>query len=310
MSPAKIMLFTALGLCSAVFAVQWLRLARDPQRRERPTLSDVGIGLLCNFLDGLGIGSYAPTTALYKFRGRPADELIPGTLTVGSVAVGLVETVVFVTVIAVDPKLLVAMVASATAGAWLGAGVVSRMRRRPIQLFMGAALLIAAVTFVMGNLGTLGAVTVGGTAHGLAGWAFAVAVTANFIFGALSTIGIGWYAPSMVVLALLGLTPLAAFPIMMASGGIMLPVAGLRFLRTGRFAWGAALGMTLGGTVGVLIAVFVVKKLPLYVLRWFVAAVVAYAAVVMLRSAWTSSAAADGNAREELVSHDVKGGNL
>jgi uncharacterized membrane protein YfcA len=307
MSPAKIVLFAALGICSAVFAVQWLRLARDAGRRERPTLSDLGIGLLSNFLDGLGIGSYAPTTALYKFRGRPNDELIPGTLNVGSVAVGIAETVIFVTVIAVDPKLLVAMVASATAGAWLGAGVVSRMPRRAIQLFMGIALALAAVTFVVGNLG---AFPVGGTARGLAGWAFALAVAANFVFGALNTIGIGWYAPSMVVLALLGLAPIAAFPIMMASGGIMLPVAGLRFLRTGRFAWGPALGMTLGGVVGVLIAVFVVKGLPTRALRWFVAAVVAYAAVVMLRSARRGAATAESSLHEDFGSHDVKGTNL
>ena len=306
MSPAKIVLFSALGVCSIAFAVQWLRLARDPQRRERPTLSDLGIGLLCNFLDGLGIGSYAPTTALYKFRGRPSDELIPGTLTVGSVAVGIAETVIFVTVIAVDPKLLVAMVAGATAGAWLGAGVVSRMPRRAIQLFMGAALLIAAVTFVMGNLS---ASPLGGAARGLTGWAFVVAVAANFIFGALSTIGIGWYAPSMAVLALLGLAPIAAFPIMMASGGIMLPVAGLKFLRTGRFAWGSALGMTLGGVVGVLIAVFVVKGLPVRALRWFVAAVVAYASVVMLRSARRGAASVESSAHKDFVSHDIKGGS-
>jgi uncharacterized membrane protein YfcA len=307
MSPAKIALFSALGVLCAVFAAQWLRLARDPRRRERPTLSDLGIGLLTNFLDALGIGSYAPTTALYKFRGHPSDELIPGTLNVGSVAVGIAETLIFVTVIAVEPKLLVAMVASATAGAWLGAGVVSRMQRRAIQLFMGAALLIAAVTFIMGNLG---AFPVGGVARGLSGWAFAVAVAANFIFGALNTIGIGWYAPSMIVLALLGLNPIAAFPIMMASGGIMLPVAGLRFLRTGRFAWGAALGLSLGGVIGVLIAVFIVKSLPLQALRWLVAAVVAYAAVVMLRSARRGAASAADGAREKLVSHDIKGGNI
>lgn len=307
MSLAKIVLFAALGAASAVFAVEWLRLARDPRRRERPTLSDFGIGLLCNFLDGLGIGSYAPTTALYKFRGRPSDELIPGTLNVGSVAVGFAETIIFVTVIAVDPRLLVAMVASATVGAWLGAGVVSRMPRRAIQLFMGVALALAAVTFVMGNLG---AFPVGGAARELAGWAFAAAVAANFVFGALNTIGIGWYAPSMVVLALLGLTPIAAFPIMMASGGIMLPVAGLKFLRTGRFAWGAALGMTVGGVIGVLIAVFVVKGLPVRALRWFVAAVVAYAAVVMLRSARGGAASANGAAHEAMVSHDIKGGNV
>lgn len=307
MSPAKVALFSALGAATAVFAIQWLRLARDPGRRERPTLSDFGIGLLCNFLDGLGIGSYAPTTALYKFRGRPIDELIPGTLTVGSVAVGFAETIIFVTVIAVDPKLLVAMVASATVGAWLGAGVVSRMPRRAIQLFMGAALLIAAVTFVMSNLSASPA---GGAARGLTGWALAVAVAANFVFGALSTIGIGWYAPSMAVLALLGLAPIAAFPIMMASGGIMLPVAGLKFLRTGRFAWGPALGMTVGGVIGVLIAVFVVKGLPVRALRWFVAAVVAYAGVVMVRSARRGAASANGAAHEAIVSHDIKGGNV
>lgn len=307
MSAAKIALFTALAAVTAIFALQWARLARDPRRRERPTLSDLGIGLLTNFLDALGIGSYAPTTALYKFRGRPHDELIPGTLNVGSVAVGFAETVIFVTVIAVEPTLLVAMVASATAGAWLGAGVVSRMQRRAIQLFMGVALLIAAVTFVMGNLG---AFPVGGVARGLVGWPFAVAVAANFIFGALNTIGIGWYAPSMVVLALLGLNPIVAFPIMMASGGIMLPVAGLRFLRTGRFAWGAALGLSLGGVVGVLIAVFIVKRLPLHALRWLVAAVVAYAALVMLRSALRGRGPAHGPAGENLVSHDIEGGSL
>lgn len=307
MSAARIVLFTALGVFSGIFAVQWLQLARDPRRRERPTLADLGIGLLTNFLDALGIGSYAPTTALYKFRGRPSDELIPGTLNVGSVAVGVAETIFFVTVIAVEPKLLVAMVASATIGAWLGAGVVSRMPRRAIQIFMGVALLIAAVTFVMGNLG---AFPVGGVARGLAGWAFVVAVIANFIFGALNTIGIGWYAPSMVVLALLGLNPVAAFPIMMASGGIMLPVAGLRFLRTGRFAWGPALGMTFGGVIGVFIAVFIVKSLPLHALRWLVTVVVAYAAVVMLHSARRASSPMVGAAHQDFVSHDIKGGGV
>ncbi len=306
MSLGKIVLFSALGVFTTIFAVQWLRLARDPQRRERPTLADLGIGLLTNFLDALGIGSYAPTTALYKFRGRPSDELIPGTLNVGSVAVGAAETVFFVTVIAVEPKLLVAMVASATIGAWLGAGVVSRMPRRAIQIFMGVALLIAAVTFVMGNLG---AFPVGGMARGLAGGPFVIAVTANFVFGALNTIGIGWYAPSMVVLALLGLNPLTAFPIMMASGGIMLPVAGLRFLRTGRFAWGPSLGLTFGGVVGVLIAVFIVKSLPLRALRWLVTVVVAYAAVVMLRSARRAAAPPAGATHPEFISNDMKGGS-
>ncbi len=288
MSPAKIGLFAAIAVLSAVFFAQWLALARRRELRERPTWSDLGIGFLTNFGDALGIGSYATTTALYKFRGRPSDELIPGTLTVGSVAVGLAETVIFVTLITVDPTLLLAMVASATAGAWVGAGIVSRMRRRSIQLFMGAALLIAALFLVLGNLGVA---PVGGTALALHGWRFAAALATNFVLGALSTIGIGWYAPTMVVLALLGVNLRAAFPIMMGSGGVMLPVAGVRFLRSRRFAWGPALGISLAGVVGVLIAALIVKRLPLRTLTWLVVAVVTYAAVAMLLSARREAAA-------------------
>lgn len=288
MSRPEIVLFALIAVLSLVFAAQWFALSRRRELRERPSWSDLGIGFLTNFGDALGIGSYATTTALYKFRGRPRDELIPGTLTVGSVSVGIAETIIFVTLITVDPKLLLAMVTSATAGAWLGAGIVSRMRRRSIQLLMGAALLIAAVFFVMGNLGTF---PVGGAALSLTGWRFLAAVATNFVLGALSTVGIGWYAPTMVVLALLGFNLRAAFPIMMGSGGLMLPVAGVRFLRSGRFAWGPAVGIATAGVVGVLIAAFIVKSLPLRALRWLVAAVVTYAAVAMLRSAQVEAAA-------------------
>jgi uncharacterized membrane protein YfcA len=147
---------------------------------------------------------------------------------------------------------------------WLGAGVVARLPRRDIQWFMGAALLIAATVFAMSNLGFLPA---GGTARGLAGWYFGFAVAGNFVFGALMSAGIGLYAPCMIMLALLGLHPLAAFPIMMGSCGLVQPVASLRFFASGRFAWGTALGLTFGGVVGVIIAAFVVKQLPLDVLR-------------------------------------------
>jgi uncharacterized membrane protein YfcA len=215
-------------------------------------------------------------------RGSPPDELIPGTLNVGHNASAFVETLIFTTVVAVEPVLLATMVGSATVGAWLGAGVVGRLPRRSIQICMGVALLTAAAFFTMANLGAFPA---GGTAMGLGGWRFAVAVGVNFALGALLSIGIGNYAPSVVLLSLLGLHPLAAFPIMMGTCGIVQPVAGLRFLNSGRFAWGPSVGLVLGGVFGVLLAVYVVKQLPLWVLRWVVIVVVTYAAVSMLRSA-------------------------
>jgi uncharacterized membrane protein YfcA len=121
---------------------------------------------------------------------------------------------------------------------------------------------------------------------GLEGWRFALAVGVNLVLGALMSAGIGAYAPMMVTLALLGLHPLGAFPIMMGSCGLVQPVASLQFFKSGRFAFGPAIGLTVGGVVGVLIAIFIVKQLPLNALRWLIAFVVAYAALSMLRSAW------------------------
>lgn len=287
MNATKVVLLAALLLVNAAFVIGWFWARRRHGLIARPGVADLGIGFITDFLDTLGIGSFATTTALFKFRGRPADELIPGTLNVGHNGAAFLETVLFVTAVPVEPLLLGCMVASATAGAWLGAGVVSRLPRRAIQLFMGAALLVAACFFTMKNLG---AFPPGGAALGLAGWRFVLAVGCNFVFGALMCIGIGNYAPTMIVLALLGLNPLAAFPIMMCSDGILQPVASLEFFRSGRFAPAPALGLVLGGMVGVLVAFFIVKQLPLTAMRWLVIVVVSYAAVSMLRSARNAAA--------------------
>jgi uncharacterized membrane protein YfcA len=275
-------LLAALVLINLAFLAGWIRARKIHPLRDKPTLGDMLIGLVTDFFDALGIGSFAPTTALFKLRGRPADELIPGTLNVGHNASAFIETAIFVTSVAVDPFLLTAMIASATLGAWLGAGTVSRLPRRAIQLSMGMALLIAATFFVIANLG---AFPVGGEAMSLPGWRFGVAVGVNFILGALMSVGIGAYAPCMVLLALLGLHPLGAYPIMMGTCGLVQPAASLRFFKTSRFSWGTSLGLTMGGVVGSLIAIFVVKQLDLKTLRWLVMIVVAYAAISMLRSA-------------------------
>jgi uncharacterized membrane protein YfcA len=296
MNATKVGLLTVLVLVNIAFVIGWVWAARRHRLSERPGLADIAIGVVTDFLDTLGIGSFAPTTALFKFRGAPADELIPGTLNVGHNSSAFLETVLFVTAVTVEPVLLGCMVGSAAAGAWLGAGLVSRLRRRTIQLFMGVALLVAAFFFILKNLGALE--VAGGTAFALGGWRFALAVGVSFVLGALMCIGIGNYAPLMIMLALLGMHPLAAFPIMMASDGILQPVASLGFFRSGRFAHGPSLGLMIGGVVGVLIAFYIVKHLPLTAMRWLVIVVVGYAAVSMLRSARAASTTAPAVAVE------------
>jgi uncharacterized membrane protein YfcA len=151
---------------------------------------------------------------------------------------------------------------------------------------MGLGLFVAAALMLLKNLDELRGTPLvpGGSALGLSAPQLALAAGAIFVLGALVTLGIGIYAPCLIMVSLLGMDPRAAFPIMMGSCAFVMPVAGLRFLRTGRYDGGAALGLALGGLPAVLIAAFIVKSLPLVAVRWLVVAVVTYTAVALLRA--------------------------
>jgi uncharacterized membrane protein YfcA len=298
LSAALVAVYACLVLVEVPLVVVWVRETRRLHWPSRPSVSDLAIGAVTCFLDTLGIGNYAQITAAFKLRGNPPDELIPGTLNVGNAVGIVVSAALFITTFQVDPRLLLAMVISAGAGAWVGAGIVSRMSRRVIQISMGVALLIAAAFFTLSNLGVT---PQGGAAMALGGWRFAVAVAANFILGALMCVGIGNYAPSMALLALLGMNPIAAYPIMIASDGVLIPVAALGFVRSGRFAPAVAVGLTIGGIVGTLAAFPLVKSLGehMSLMRWVVTGVITYAAVAMLRSAINEQLPAAPRALEE-----------
>ena len=127
-----------------------------------------------------------------------------------------------------------------------------------------------------------------------------VAVAGNFLLGALMTLGIGLYAPCMILVSLLGMSETTAFPIMMGSCAFLMPVGSLQFIRERAYSLRAALGLALGGIPGVLIAAYIVKSLPLVTVRWLVIVVVLYTAITMLYSAFTrahdSSAALEAEA--------------
>ena len=279
---ASLILLGVLVILALFYIWQWWTISRRaPGGRERPDALDLGTGFVTNFFDTLGIGSFATTTAIFKFRRRMPDEQIPGTLNAGHAPPTFVQALVFVVAVAVDATTLIGMIAASVLGAWLGAGVVARLPRRAIQVGMGVALLAAATLFVLANLKLIPG---GGEAIGLSGGLLVVGLVVNFMLGALMTLGIGLYAPCLILVSLLGMNPVAAFPIMMGSCAFLMPPAGLRFMARGRVNWAAMAGLALGGVPAVLIAAFLVRSLPLVMLRWLVVIVVIVAAVMMLRS--------------------------
>lgn len=292
---AKLALLVTLGLVAVGFVGYWWNAvgrAKDDRSPAgsasgvAPTWFETLIGFVTNFFDTFGIGSFATTTSIYKLRGIVADERIPGTLNVGHTPPTIAQAFIFITVVAVAMPTLLAMIVAAVAGAWLGAPVVCRWPRRRIQIGMGVALVVAAALFAYKNL--KGDPT-GGATTSLEGWRFAAGVGGNFMLGVLMTLGIGLYGPCMILVALLGMDPKAAFPIMMGSCAFLMPVGSLRFIEKRSYALRPALGLALGGVPAVLIAVYIVKQLDPFYVRWGVVVVVIYTALAMLRSALKES---------------------
>lgn len=273
-----------LGVLTGWFGIELtkdLRKNKDKFEQDSSWGKTGLIGFVTNFFDTLGIGSFAPTTALLRAFKQSKDRVIPGTLNVSCTIPVVAEAFIFITVIKVEPITLFSMLAASAIGAWLGAGIVSHLPEKKIQLGMGIALFVTASVMLASQMGWMPA---GGAAIGLSGGKLVIAIIANFILGALMTLGIGLYAPAMALVYLLGMSPRVAFPIMMGSCAFLMPVASIKFIREGAYNRKASLAISIGGLIGVFIAAYLVKSLPLNVLKWLVIFVIYYTSITMFKT--------------------------
>jgi len=276
-------LLIPLSLAIAVYAVVLIRAALA--KRTLPTLEAVVLGGITNFFDTLGIGSFAPTMAWFKFRRLVPDRLIPPTMLVGHTPPSMAQGFIFLVLLGVmvEPVLLVGSIIALLMGGLMGAPLVGKVRLWVVQTIVAAALLLAAVLYAISNLDMMPG---GGTSTALPTHLMVIAIIANFLFGLLLNFGVGNYAPTLVLLSLMGMDPRLCFPIMAAGAGLCGAGASIRHINLGQLDLRIAIGLTLGGIPAVFVAAFIVRDMPLDILRWLVMVVVLYAAAVMARAAW------------------------
>ena len=281
----------AIWIALIILSIFFIYVLSKDVIKHRKVLENVSvvktalIGFVVNFFDVLGIGAFAPQTALLKFTKQTEDRILPGTLNVSNTIPVLIQALIFIQIVEVEPITLISMLLSAAAGAILGAGIVAKLSVRKIQLTMGFALLVTAFFMLSGQMHWIQS---GGEAIGLTGGKLALAIGVNFILGAFMTVGIGLYAPCMALVYALGMSPLVAFPIMMGSCAFLMPPASAKFIKEGAYNRKASVSMAIPGIIAVLIAAFLVKSLPLNTLRWVVIVVIIYTSLVMFKSARNS----------------------
>lgn len=284
----KTLLLAGLIIIGLFFFTFWFttlmrqRAARQDKGPLTPTPLQLFIGFITNFFDTLGIGSYATSTSMFRLWKVVRDEKIPGTLNVGHALPTIVQALIYITIVEVEFITLIAIIGAAVVGAWLGAGVVAALPRRQVQIGMGFAL-IGAATLMLLSLTGIGPAP--GVALGVSGAKLALAVVISMFLGALMMLGIGYYAPTLIMISLLGMNPTAAFPIMMGACAFLIPVGSVQFIRKQSYDVRTAIGLMVGGPGAVLIAAFIVRSLPLDAVRGGVIVIVIYTAVGMLRTA-------------------------
>jgi uncharacterized membrane protein YfcA len=291
-----IALLVPLGLAILFFAFFLAKAAIA--ERAAPRLEPILLGAVVSFFDTLGIGSFAPTTAWLKFRRLVPDRLIPPTMLVGLTPPAMTESIIFLILLGVkvDPVLLFGCAIAVLLGGLVGAPLVAQAKVWIVQMVVAIGLVLAAIAYAMTNLHLFPG---GGIAAGLPLGLTIAAIVANFGFGILLNFGVGNYAPTLVTLSLMGMDPRLIFPIMAAGAAVMGAGACVRHIQMGRMDLKVVVGLALGGVPAVLVAAFIVKTMPLELLRWLVIIVVAYAAAVMGRAAML------GRRSEPLTAEEV-----
>ena len=276
-------LLVALAALGIAFTIVLLGTA-SKRGETRPNAEAIGLGAVTNFFDTLGIGSFATTTAWIKFRRMVPDSFIPATLNSGHALPTIVQSAIYLVILGVrvDPVLLASCIAAAVLGSLIGVPLVVRASVRLVQGIVGVALLIAASLYAMSNLDMF---PIGGSATGLPTAQMVIAVSVHFLLGALMAFGIGLYAPSLILLSLLGLDPRLAFPIMASACAFLMPATGFSFVKSSRIDLRIVIGIAIGGIPATIVAALLVKEMPIVWLRWGVVVVVLYAAFLLLRSA-------------------------
>lgn len=283
--PKLILLLLLIGF-AIWFTITWVSALRRSGKFRMPSPYQCLVGFITDFLDTLGVGSFATTTALLRGGKSVDDSKLPGTLNVGHTLPTILQALIFIKLVEIEMWTLWLLIIASIVGAYAGASLVTRLPKRKIQLGMGTALLIA-VSLVIARL--MKWIPAGGTELGLTGSYLAIGFLGNVLFGALMTIGVGAYAPIMIMVNLLGMNQDTAFPLMMGSCGFLMPVASYRFIQSGMYDARAAIGLALLGLPGVMVAAFIVKSLPSEGLNWLVVFVVLYTALSMFYSSFKSA---------------------
>lgn len=281
----RTILLSLIVIINGIFAITFVKdliTNKEEFKNEKANMKALPFtSFIMFFLSTFGISDFAIGTVLYPKLDWVTMKKLPGTLNTQCVIPVAAMALSYISSVNVGVKTLAVCIVAQVIGAYIGPKFVVKLPEDTIKKFVGVGLIVAAFLIFAGQVNWIKS---NGTATELYGGKLVLAGILLFTYGALNNIGIGSYALTMVTVYLLGMDPIAAFPIMMGACTFSVPIGSMQFIKFGEYSRRITLFTSIFGVMGTLVAVFLVKSLNTYMLKWLVIIVLLYSAFTMLQA--------------------------
>ena len=281
----RTILLSLIVIINGIFAITFVKdliTNKEEFKNEKANMKALTFtSFIMFFLSTFGISDFAIGTVLYPKLDWVTMKKLPGTLNTQCVIPVAAMALSYISSVNVGVKTLAVCIVAQVIGAYIGPKFVVKLPEDTIKKFVGVGLIVAAFLIFAGQVNWIKS---NGTATELYGGKLVLAGILLFTYGALNNIGIGSYALTMVTVYLLGMDPIAAFPIMMGACTFSVPIGSMQFIKFGEYSRRITLFTSIFGVMGTLVAVFLVKSLNTYMLKWLVIIVLLYSAFTMLQA--------------------------
>ena len=281
MSTLNIIKILATILCVAV--IIWFLFS--PQKEKLSIFAQIKIsfiGLIANFFDTLGIGSFALIIAMRgMLKVMPDDIRLIGTMNIHAVFIAVVQTLIFLNVFQVDTTNLIISIVMISLGSILSGIIAIRIKHTLVHKIMLAAFIVTGILLLFSQLNIL---PISSNSTVITGYMLIPFAIFMFIAGMLPGFGIGYYSLIKSSIFLFGVSPIVAFPLMAAASAFQQPITSAIFISNKKFYFKSALLLGISGSVGVLLAAPLISKIDPRTLKWWLLFVVVYNIITFARS--------------------------
>jgi len=270
-----LVIIKAVAILLTILVLIWFFLNKHSEQLSPLTQIKIAfIGMISNFLDTIGIGSFAVIVAMRSLLGVMHDDVrLIGTMNIQAMVTALIQALIFLHFVPLDIVTLLVSIVMISLGGFLSGLIAVRIDKKLVHRIMLVAFIITGVLLFLSQLNIL---EIGGTGTAIRGTRLVIFAIFMLVSGTLPAFGVGYYSLIKASIFLFGVNPIVAFPIMASASAFQMPVTSVTFISKGKFYFKSTIILAVFGTLGVFMAAPIITAVNTYTLKWILLGIVIY----------------------------------